>query len=690
MDRSFISASGNDRPSLGDMYKHVVPSVADKWKGLGVELLDPSVVEGRALEVIDANFPRSVEECCKSMLEKWYTTPDASWNKLIDAIKNINLNSIASQIEGKLKGSSVTEPCQSPLSSHMCKYRQHLCRMYAKLKLTSMYEILDCCSSKYIDLTIKKVNKQNETENKKGSDIVSVSEMLNFEGGENKVILIKGDPGVGKTTLAINICKSWAEGKLLQTYTVILLLLRDPLVQKAEGIGDLLMTLDDEFRKCVAKEITDSDGKNVCFILEGYDELPKEIHQSSIFFKLEEQLPDCAIVYTSRPEACNWLEGVEYQIQGFTETSICDYIANTFKVEDQKMLRTQLVDSHFGAVTGLNILYIPIILAIVCMIFKHKKDVPKTLTELYTLFCLRLILRHISKQHPDNQVTALRSLDRLPNFTQLCSFAYKAIKNKKLVFTSQDLEDTCIADIQNNMGLLVAAPSISEFGIETSYNFIHKTVQEFCAAWHISKALSPEDQLDCINSYWHDNDYRMVWMFYSGITGLSNREILNVMLPYKLMSSWLTSKTVRLLIDCIYETQNPEVCQIVGDHLDGRLIDLSRSWIANSYFLMQYQEIESVYSTTNLSHQMFQNLKTLLDNSNYDKALSFSWSNCTMTLDLIFDLVFTERCPITELTIMGMRFNSANVSNFKADYIQTYHHTILHYYNYPTVATVSK
>ena len=86
------------------MYKHVVPSVADKWKGLGVELLDPSVVEGRALEVIDANFPRSVEECCKSMLEKWYTTPDASWNKLIDAIKNINLNSIASQIEGKLKG----------------------------------------------------------------------------------------------------------------------------------------------------------------------------------------------------------------------------------------------------------------------------------------------------------------------------------------------------------------------------------------------------------------------------------------------------------------------------------------------------------------------------------------------------------------------------------------------------------
>ena len=27
---------------------------------------------------------------------------------------------------------------------------------------------------------------------------------------------IKGDPGIGKSTLAITICKCWAEGSLLQ------------------------------------------------------------------------------------------------------------------------------------------------------------------------------------------------------------------------------------------------------------------------------------------------------------------------------------------------------------------------------------------------------------------------------------------------------------------------------------------
>jgi len=86
----------------------VVPGVADKWKDLGVHLLPQDLVEGRELEVIDANFPRNVESCCKSMLEKWSTTvADASWNKLIKALKDINLNYIASQIEGKLIGKTI-------------------------------------------------------------------------------------------------------------------------------------------------------------------------------------------------------------------------------------------------------------------------------------------------------------------------------------------------------------------------------------------------------------------------------------------------------------------------------------------------------------------------------------------------------------------------------------------------------
>ena len=76
----------------------------------------------------------------------------------------------------------------------MSKYRQLL-----KCK----YEILDLISidensvSDYINLTLVKIDEQGKTtttKNKRG-DIISLSEALNVEGEEKKVILIKGDPG---------------------------------------------------------------------------------------------------------------------------------------------------------------------------------------------------------------------------------------------------------------------------------------------------------------------------------------------------------------------------------------------------------------------------------------------------------------------------------------------------------------
>ena len=96
---------GCDRPQLKDLYEHVVPLVADKWKDIGVHLLHCTVIDNRALTVIAANHPHSVEGCCKSMFEKWLETQkDASWSQLIEVIKTIGLLSLASKLEKDLPG----------------------------------------------------------------------------------------------------------------------------------------------------------------------------------------------------------------------------------------------------------------------------------------------------------------------------------------------------------------------------------------------------------------------------------------------------------------------------------------------------------------------------------------------------------------------------------------------------------
>ena len=50
---------------LKDLYEHVVPTIADKWRDVGVQLLDSNLLDQRILEVIAADHPHSVEECCK-------------------------------------------------------------------------------------------------------------------------------------------------------------------------------------------------------------------------------------------------------------------------------------------------------------------------------------------------------------------------------------------------------------------------------------------------------------------------------------------------------------------------------------------------------------------------------------------------------------------------------------------------
>ena len=103
---TFLFLSGiYNRPLLRDLYDHVVPSVADKWRDIGVHLLPPTSVENRVLEVIAADHPHNVVDCCKAMFHKWLETQkDTSWNQLIEALNAIELYSFASKLRKDIIG----------------------------------------------------------------------------------------------------------------------------------------------------------------------------------------------------------------------------------------------------------------------------------------------------------------------------------------------------------------------------------------------------------------------------------------------------------------------------------------------------------------------------------------------------------------------------------------------------------
>ena len=120
-------------------------------------------------------------------------------------------------------------------------------------------------------------------------------------------ILIEGQPGIGKTTLAKEMCLQWANDKLLTSDKLILLLtLRDPKVQKISSIEDLLKySLTADHVQNIVNYINIKNGADVTVIIDGFDELSIELRETSFFRELIEGnvLPRLRVVVTSRPSA---------------------------------------------------------------------------------------------------------------------------------------------------------------------------------------------------------------------------------------------------------------------------------------------------------------------------------------------------------------------------------------------------
>ena len=235
----------------------------------------------------------------------------------------------------------------------MSNYRHELQDKYKHLQLSSADEILECKATEFITLKLTLVDKQKNTNReelvsgllnnvvKKQSPqeaTLTLADVVDVKGEEKRLILIEGGPGMGKSTLAIKMCKCWADGELLEEYdAVILLPLRDPEIQAAKDIKDFLLILDEDLRDQVYKEIVKCNGDKICFIFEGYDELPDNLQKLPVFAKLMDKLPKCTLMYTSRPEACDKLRRLatrRIEIQGFKEEQVYDYISNAFENEE--------------------------------------------------------------------------------------------------------------------------------------------------------------------------------------------------------------------------------------------------------------------------------------------------------------------------------------------------------------------
>ena len=406
---------------------------------------------------------------------------------------------------------------------------------------------------------------------------------------ERRLVVISGAPGVGKSTLARKVCQDVCNSPGCGGYILVLLVeLRDLLLFKEDfKLVDILQlfqgTMGDTISPLELSEaIYGNQGKDVLFILDGFDELPPHLRQSDFLMNLlshnrDSPLRDCDVVLTSRSivtsEIYHQMQKSRAQVTlanievlGFTQDQIKEYAGQYFADQGQPGLLDSFVRKIDAIPQIRGLCSIPVVLSIICQVLLYREDLPPTLTQIYDEYLCVKVLKYCK------DLTMLSSILDLPkdhNMHKLGEIAYNCIRSQKIVFDSADLHGLGehFSDRERGCGVLTARPvradpKSKKAAIE-SFFFIHLTVQEFIAAVYVA-LLPAEIQHKIWAKYLGEPHMAQVWRFYCGITKLEH---------YQLFRNKITAYPEDFRMQCLFECQNASLVsqlmpRIVGEEVE--------------------------------------------------------------------------------------------------------------------------
>uniref|UniRef100_A0A8C4F4W4 Protein NLRC3 n=2 Tax=Dicentrarchus labrax TaxID=13489 RepID=A0A8C4F4W4_DICLA len=324
-----------------------------------------------------------------------------------------------------------------------------------------------------------------------------------------RVVMTNGIAGIGKTFSVQKFTLDWAEGLENQDISLVIMLSFRELNLIKEEQYSLLKLLHDfhpTLHMVTAERLTLC---KVLFIFDGLDEsrLLLDFQNSEVMSDVTQTssvnllltnlikgnlLPSALLWITSRPAAAtqippSYVDRIT-EVRGFTETQKEEYFRRRFNDE---LMPGQII-SHIKASRSLYIMcHIPVFCWITAtvlegMLSTEKKELPKTLTEMYSHFLLVQAKRKTQKydQGHDMIPQELMQTDR-EVFLKLGRLAFEHLEKGNIMFYKEDLE-RCGLDVSE--ALVFSGLCTEIFKRECVlfqkmiYCFVHLSIQEFLAA----------------------------------------------------------------------------------------------------------------------------------------------------------------------------------------------------------------
>ena len=340
------------------------------------------------------------------------------------------------------------------------------------------------------------------------------------KNGTAKRILVQGETGIGKTTFVKKLLVDWSnlkeakmpeepEDALRKFDLVVSVNLKE--VSKCQTFKEVLRQSrvfpDDETSLDDLLSYIRENQDRVLFVFDGYDEYrtgsEAEVkygrRSNSLIFEIFRGiiLRDCTVLVTTRSSRADELlefADIDAEITGF---NWCDKQAFMMR-----FLGSQTeVDGLCGYLLMSDIddlATVPLLNLFFCLLWREEKEKLekglKSKTELFQAI-VKHILQHNHKKHSPSNASKLKEADHKEILTEIGKVALEALLRGDHVFNFGQLSEK----VRGEGSVIVGLLQVSEFGPSMDpkemVSFIHKSVQEYLAAWYVTYRCVREGNL---------------------------------------------------------------------------------------------------------------------------------------------------------------------------------------------------
>ena len=354
------------------------------------------------------------------------------------------------------------------------------------------------------------------------------------------IVLIEGEPGMGKTTYCRKLVYDWAN-KLCREWDEsfpridVLLLLRCREIKSTiwDAIEDQILPkgIEPEEKNMFFQFLKENPSK-VLLVLDGLDEADPQKLEMYLEFIQREQLPGCYIVLTSRHEAGSKVKPYTdtlLEIVGFTTSDAECYIRKYFQQvkeheENAEYLAEKLISKVNFDKDLRELTHNPLNTLLLCVIFEDLEGVlPNNRMQLYVEIVVFILRRYESKNGLSNRCQDLLLVYK-KELMILGETALDSLRKEELYF------DDHKGDIKESLLMKFGFLSIQSGGSKRApcdrYGFFHKSFQEFFSGYYL--AFSIIDDVTNFHSVLTDPRYMdelfQVFKFTSGIIAQQSEE----------------------------------------------------------------------------------------------------------------------------------------------------------------------